>query len=164
MLAFAFDVGNGFVKGRNSKRKIVAPSVIAKEESVGNSSIINLSSNFESNLDYQKYESNLDHATSYIWGEGMKKAVDPDSLILTYTHNNRYTQKRFKLLCSFILAELASDYEDHELTDVVVVTGLPSQEVNTKEAEDFKRFLQQKHVVTRNGIQRMINVTEVSII
>lgn len=164
MLAFAFDVGNGFVKARNDKRKIIAPSVIAKEESVGVSSIINMSSNFESNLNYQVFESNLDHGTSYIWGERVKEAVNPDSLILTYTHNNRYTQKRFKLLCSFILAELASDYEEHELNDVIVVTGLPSQEVNTKEAEEFKGFLQQKHVVTRNGEQRLINVTDVRII
>lgn len=164
MLAFAFDVGNGFVKARNSERIIIAPSTIAKKDSVGASSIVSMSTDFDSNSGYQDFKSNLDDGTTYIWGEGIKNAVDPDSLIPTYTHNNRYTQKRFKLLCSFILAELASDYDDHQLSDVIVVTGLPSQEVGTNEAEEFKRFLQQKHVVTRNGIQRMINVTDVRII
>lgn len=164
MLAFAFDVGNGFVKAKNSERNIVATSSIAKKQSVGTSSIVDMSSDFNSNSGYQEYESSLDDGTPYIWGSGIKQAVDPDDLIPTYTHNNRYTQKRFKLLCSFILAELASDYEDHQLNDVIVVTGLPSQEVGTKEAEEFKRFLQQKHVVSRNGVQRMINVTDVRIV
>jgi len=67
------------------------------------------------------------------------------------------------LLRSFILAELASDFEEHELNEVIVVTGLPSQEIGTKEADEFKRFLKQKHVVTRNGVQRMINVTDVEL-
>lgn len=125
-----------------------------------------MSSDYDSNpgnSGYHEFNSNLDDDEVYIWGVGIKQAVDPDSLIPTYTHNNRYNQKRFKLLCSFILAELASDYEEHELNDVTVVTGVPSQEVGTKEAEEFKRFLQQKHLVTRNGVQRMINVTDVRI-
>src|SRR5690625_4096040 len=163
MLAFAFDVGNGFVKARNNKRNFVAPSTIAKKESVGVSSIISMSSDFDTNAGYHEFVSNLDEGIEYIWGEGIKDSVDPDNLIATYTHNNRYNQKRFKLLCSFILGELASDYEDHELTDVVIVTGLPSQEVGTKEEQEFRKFLQQKHVITRNGEQRVINVTDVRI-
>lgn len=164
MLAFAFDLGNGFVKAKNSKRTIIAPSVIARKESIGTSSIINLSGDFDTNSGYSEYKSSLDDGEVYIWGEGIKQAVEPDSLIATYTHNNRYNQKRFKLLCSFILAELASDYNENELDEVIIVTGVPSQEVGTKESEEFKRFLQQKHVVTKNGIQRVINVTDVRII
>ena len=164
MLAFAFDVGNGFVKAKNGKRTLIAPSTIAKKESVGSSSIISMSTDYDTNSGYNEFESQLDDGEVYIWGEGIKQAVDPDSLIQTYTHNNRYNQKRFKLLCSFILAELASDYEDYELDEITVVTGVPSQEVGTKESEEFKRFLQQKHVITKNGVQRMINVTDVRII
>ncbi|MFD1707688.1 MULTISPECIES: Alp7A family actin-like protein [Siminovitchia] len=164
MLAFAFDVGNGFVKAKNGKRTIIAPSTIAKRDSIGTSSIINMATEFDTNSGYNEFESNLDDGEVYIWGDGIKNAVDPDSLIPTYTHHNRYMQKRFKLLCSFILAELASDYEEYELDEVTIVTGVPSQEVGTKESEEFKRFLQQKHVVTRNGVQRMINVVDVRII
>lgn len=164
MLAFAFDVGNGFVKAKNGVRDIVAPSTIAKKESVGTSSIVSMSPDYDENSSYNEYTSNLDDGMSYIWGEGIKKVVDPNELINTYTHNNRYNQKRFKLLCSFILAELASDYDEHELSDVVLVTGLPSGEVDTKEAREFKSFLQQKHLITRNGVQIVVNVTDVRII
>lgn len=164
MLAFAFDIGNGFVKACTEKRMVVAPSVIAKKTVIGSSSIVTMSENFDSNAGYQEFESQLDDGITYIWGEGIKEAVEADDLMTTYTHNSRYTQKRFKLLSSFILAELATDFTEEELNDVVVVTGLPSQEVGTKEAGEFKRFLQQKHVVTRNGVQRVINVTDVRII
>lgn len=163
MLAFAFDLGNGFVKARSSRREIIAPSVISKKESVGSSSLTNIAIDNKV-IGYQEYESNLDDGVTYIWGEEINKAVDPDSLIQTYTHNNRYSQKRFKLLCSFILSELASDFEEHELDDVILVTGLPSLEIDTKDAEMFKEFLQQKHVITRNGEQRVINVQDVRII
>lgn len=164
MLAFSFDVGNGFVKARNDKRSMIAPSSIAKKESMGSSSITGMSSSFDASFGYREFESSLDDGTTYIWGEEIADVVDPSSLLPTYTHNHRYTQKRFKLLCSFILAELASDYEEDELRDVIVVTGLPSQEVGTTEAEDFKRFLQQKHIVKINGKQLFIHVTDVRII
>lgn len=164
MLAFAFDVGNGFVKARNTERDIIAPSQIARKESVGVSSIANMSNDYDTNVGYNTFTSNLDDNTEYIWGSGIKDAVDPDSLIDTYTHNNRYNQKRFKLLCSFILSELASDYDEEELNDVMIVTGLPSQEIGTKEEEEFRKFLKQKHLITRNGVQYFINVTDVRII
>lgn len=164
MLAFAFDVGNGFVKARNTKRSVIAPSTIARKESIGVSSIMNMSKDYNTNSGYNEFISNLDYDVEYIWGSGIKNAVNPDSLIDTYTHHNRYNQKRFKLLCSFILGELASDYDEHELTDVIVVTGLPSQEIGTKEEEEFKKFLKQKHLITRNGMQFVINVTDVRIV
>ena len=161
--AFAFDLGNGYVKAMNSKREVIAPSMIARESAVGSSSIFNILKR-SSNKGYEVFESQLDDNTKYVWGEGIPEAVEPESLIATYTHNDRYTQKRFKLLCTFILAELASDFTDEELLDVVVVTGLPSQEIGTEDERTFKEFLQQKHVVTRNGEQRMINVTNVRIV
>lgn len=161
MLALAFDVGNGFVKAKNSERTIVAPSSIARKESVGFSSIMQM---YDTETDYHEYSSNLDDGVTYIWGAGINDAVDPDSLIDTYTHHNRYSQKRFKLLCSFILGELASDYSEQELSNVTLVTGLPSQEIGSVEAEEYKRFLEQTHVVTRNGKQIVINVTDVRIV
>lgn len=164
MLAFAFDLGNGFVKARNGKRKVIAPSLISKKDSIGFSSISSFSSEFDGSQGYNTYSSNLDDNVEYIWGTEIKNAVEPSELIATYTHNNRYNTKRFKLLASFVLAELASDYEDDELNEVIVGTGLPSQEINTSEALAFKKFLQQKHVVTRNGVQRVINVVDVRLI
>lgn len=68
------------------------------------------------------------------------------------------------MLCSFVLAELASDYDESELTDVVLVTGLPSQEIGTEDERKLKNFLQQRHIVTRNGKQIMFNVTDVRVV
>src|SRR5690625_1918828 len=159
---FAFDVGNGYVKAKSEKRQILAPSSFAKESSLGSSSIVDLLEG--NNLLYNTYESQLEDGTSYIWGQDVHKSVDPKDLINTYTHHERYNQKRFKLLCLFILSELASDYEEQELQDVIVVTGLPSQEVGTKDAEQFKKFLQQKHLVKRDGEQKVINVSDVRVV
>lgn len=160
--AFAFDLGNGYVKATNGKRTIVAPSMIARESSVGTSSLLSLTNQKEKG--YETFESLLDDGVKYVWGEGIADAVDPEALIPTYTHNNRYMQKRFKLLCTFILGELASDFSDEELMDVVVVTALPSSEIGTGDEANYKNFLEQKHVITRNGVQRMVNVTDVRIV
>lgn len=160
--AFAFDLGNGYVKATNGKRTIVAPSMIARETAVGTSTLLALMN--QNDKGYETFESQLDDGVKYIWGVGIADAVDPEALIPTYTHNNRYMQKRFKLLCTFILAELASDFSDEELMDVVVVTALPSAEIGTDDEANYKNFLEQKHVVTRNDVQRMVNVTDVRIV
>src|SRR5690625_2987168 len=124
--AFAFDVGNGYVKAKSDKREIIAPSSIAKKSSLGNSSLTGLLN--DTSYDYSVFKAQLDDGEEYVWGKDIAQAVDPKDLIDTYTHNDRYNQRRFKLLCLFILAELASDYSEEELKDVIIVTGLPSQE------------------------------------
>lgn len=160
--AFAFDLGNGYVKATNGKRTIVAPSMIARETAVGTSRLLALTNQNEKG--YETFESQLDDGVKYIWGQGIANAVEPEALIPTYTHNNRYMQKRFKLLCTFILGELASDFTDEDLMDVVVVTALPSSEIGTGDEVNYKNFLEQKHVITRNGVQRMVNVNDVRIV
>lgn len=160
--AFAFDVGNGYVKAKSDKREIIAPSSIAKKSSLGNSSLTGLL-NYTS-YDYSVFKAQLDDGEEYVWGKDIAQVVDPKDLIDTYTHNDRYNQKRFKLLCLFILAELASDYSDEELKDVLIVTGLPSQEIDSEEANNFKSFLEQTHVITRNGEQKVINITDVRMV
>ncbi|RBW68238.1 plasmid segregation protein ParM domain-containing protein [Bacillus taeanensis] len=163
MKTFVFDVGNGFVKGKSVKKTFIAPSSIVKETSLGDSSISGLSSELNSETQYHTFQSPLDEGESYVWGEGIKYAVEASDLITTYTHNNRYESKRFKLLCEFILAELASDFEE-EILDVIVVTGLPSKEVKTEDDKKLKNFLKGKHLVTRDGVEKVINVKDVRII
>lgn len=161
MVEFAFDVGNGFVKAKSEKATIVAPSMIAKESALGSSSIAN---EFESNSGYNVFKSPLDEGTSYIWGEEIKSAVESRKLLNTYTHNNRYDSKRFKLLSEFILAELASHYEEDVINDVTIVTGMPSREINTNSDKQLRDFLKGKHLVTRGNVEKVINVTDVRIL
>lgn len=161
MIVFAFDVGNGFVKAKSEKRTIIAPSMIARESALGDSSI---AEQFEANSGYNVFQSPLDDGITYVWGEGIKEAVESRKLLNTYTHNNRYTLKRFKLLCEFILSELASDYEEDILEDVVVVTGMPSREIKTESDKHLKEFLSGNHLITRNGVEKVISVKDVRIL
>lgn len=160
--AFAFDLGNGYVKATNGKRTIIAPSKIARKSAVGTSSLLSFTDHKDD--DYETFESQLDDGHEYIWGEGIANAVEHNSLIPTYTHNDRYNQKRFKLLCQFILAELASDFTEDELTDVVLVTALPSSEIGTVDEQNYKNFLQQNHLIKRNDVQHIIKVNDVRIV
>ncbi|UOR14094.1 ParM/StbA family protein [Halobacillus amylolyticus] len=161
MKIFAFDVGNGFVKAKSEKRTLIAPSMIAKESALGDSSI---AEQFGGEKEYQIFKSPMDEGTSYVWGEGIKEAVEARKLLNTYTHNNRYDSKRFKLLSQFILAELASDFEEDVLKDVVVVTGMPSREIKTSADSQLKEFLTGKHLITRGDMEKVVNVKDVRIL
>lgn len=156
-----FDIGNGFVKAKSKFGEIIAPSSFALESKVGDSSIGNIFNGNE-NL-YNSFESSLDDGVKYIWGEELRKAVKPEDLIHTYTHENRYANKRFKLLSQFVLAELASQYKEDSI-DVVLVTGLPSAEIKTEDDVKLKEFLKGKHLVKRNGVEKVINVIDVRIL
>lgn len=155
----AIDYGNGFVKGVSKHRTIVAPSAIALESSAGDSSI---SSIFNESELYHIFHSQLDDKNKYIWGEGIKQAVDPGKLLHTYTHERRYENKRFKLLCQFVLAELAADFEKDNL-DVTLVTGMPSAEIKTDEDTMLKEFLKGRHVIKRDGLEKVINIVDVRV-
>lgn len=135
MKTFAFDVGNGFVKAKNEEKTIVAPSLIARESTLGESSIGDQLKATEE--DYHVYHSQIDDESTYVWGTDIKDVVEPRKLLSTYTHTNRYDHKRFKLLVEFILAELASSFEEQDLDDVIVVTGLPSSEIKTEADKNY---------------------------
>lgn len=67
MKVFAFDVGNGFVKAKSEKKTFVAPSSIAKESALGDSSIAD---QFENAPGYHVFKSPMDEGVSYIWEIG----------------------------------------------------------------------------------------------
>lgn len=156
-----FDLGNGFVKAKTENGFIIAPSQIALESAVGGSSILDIMSQNTDSLN--TYESKLDDGAVYIWGENLREIVSAEDLIHTYTHEKRYTNKRYKLLCEFILAELAASYEEDNI-EAIVVTGMPSSEIATDDNEKLKSFLMGTHVVKRNGVEKTIKVVEVRIL
>lgn len=160
--AFAFDLGNGYVKATNGIRTIIAPSSIATESALGTSSFSGLTS--KEDMQYEVFKSPLNDNETYIWGEGIAEAVEPEDLKSTYTDNERYNKLNFKLLCSFILGELASDFEESELYNVTLVTALPSDEIGSNDEKEYKEFLKKLHVVTRNDKQSIIEVVDVRIV
>src|SRR5699024_4647145 len=146
MLSFAIDFGNGFVKAISEKRTIVAPSSIVEAKKLGKGSIDNLVA--LDNLGYQVYKSNLDDEEKYAWGEEVENI---DGFTKTGITSDRYTDRDFKLLCEFVLAELGSDFTEEELQEVFLVTGMPSQEIGTPEEKTFYNHLKGKHLVERNN-------------
>lgn len=160
MTVFAFDAGNGYVKAKSPRATYVALSMLAKERSLGDSSI---ASSIEKQ-GYQTYQSPLDNNIPYVWGEDITDIVSAYKLLSTYTYHDRYANKHFKLLIEFVLAELASDYDEDVVEEVTVVTGMPSREIKTPAENTLRHFLLGKHVVTRNGIEKTIHVNEVRIL
>lgn len=155
-----FDLGNGFVKAKSEKGIIIAPSQIALKSSIGNSSVKDLLVESES---INEFESKLDDGSVYVWGENLREVVSEEAIFHTYTHEKRYNNRRYKLLCEFILAELAAGYEEDNI-EAIVVTGMPSTEISTEDNESMKKFLLGTHVVTRNGVEKTIKVVEVRIL
>lgn len=161
MLNFAIDFGNGFVKAMNDKRYVVAPASVAKQESLGRSNIESFV--YDKTSDLNMFHSSLDYKTNYLWGKDVETV---NKFRQTGRNANKYNMKHFRLLCEFVLAELASDYNQEELqeNEVYLVTGMPSELIGTKQEKEFKEFLIGKHLVKRNANDILINVAKVQII
>ncbi|WP_332699212.1 hypothetical protein [Halalkalibacter lacteus] len=158
MKEFVIDLGNGFVKAKSEKRTIVAPSSIAFYEDLGEGTL----DDFSVERSYNVFESTIHDEVHYVWGTGIKDAVNHNKLLPTYTHNNRYSNKRFKCLFQFVLAELASDFEEKSL-DVLLVTSLPSNEIGSEDEKKLREFLKRTHSVKRNDKNYTINVEIVKV-
>ncbi|MFS1019754.1 MULTISPECIES: plasmid segregation protein ParM domain-containing protein [Enterococcus] len=156
---FAVDLGNGFVKAKSSVRELLAPSNLAPLSAIGEEGLFEDKKRGET---YHIYQQANDDA-EYVWGTEISNPnfIEPNKLIETYKTQARYEQMYFTMLFEFVLAELASDFG--ETVDVVVVAGLPSSEVNTEHHENLVKSLKRKHLVTRDGVDYIINVKAVNI-
>lgn len=168
LTTFAIDLGNGFVKAKSKNRNkpFVAPSSIAKEKDVLKSSTnISRQNNVEDEdgLKFKVFESVTQKGTKYIWGEGLKDIVASDKLISSFTIDKRYKSENYKLLVDFVLGELASDFKEKSL-NVRVVTGMPSEELETQDQEDLETVFMGTHVVTVNGTEKIITVEHVEVL
>lgn len=157
-LMFVIDHGNGQVKAKSSKREIVAKSAYAKASAVG---VESYSSDKD---DVAVFKSPQDPDKEYVWGPGVIDAVDHQELQDSYTLQDRYSQKEYRLLTDFILAELAADF-DEDILSVHIVTGVPSEEHGTsaqKSLEDV--FTGSVHTVRRNGRDHIIKIEQVTVL
>ncbi|MEH6892161.1 hypothetical protein V7024_21315 [Bacillus sp. JJ864] len=168
LTTFAIDLGNGFVKAKSKNRNkpFVAPSSIAKEKDMLKSSTnISRQNNVEDEdgLKFKVFESVTQKGTKYIWGEGLKEVVASDKLISSFTVDKRYKSENYELLVDFVLGELASDFKEKNL-NVRVVTGMPSEELETQDQEDLETVFKGTHVVTVDGVEKIITVEHVEVL
>ncbi|PDY14106.1 hypothetical protein COO16_03860 [Bacillus pseudomycoides] len=168
LTTFAIDLGNGFVKAtsKNRNKPLVAPSSIAKEKDMLRSSTNISKQNQVQSEDAPKFkvfESVTQKGTDYIWGEDLKEVVASNKLISSFTVDKRYKSENYQLLVDFVLGELAYDFKEKNL-NVRVVTGMPSEELGTQDQKDLETVFAGTHVVTVNGVEKIITVDHVEVL
>lgn len=152
IICVGLDLGNSHVKAFSDVKEdgLILPNYIARK------------SEFESEMDLQdsydlhEYESHLFEGERYVWGEDIHLSQHPLS---SYTAQDRYESKPYRLLVDFTLTELVG--ESDEMIEVVLVTGCPSSEKGSKRLEEqLKKAFVGTKVIKRNGKEVMIKVLE----
>lgn len=158
---FALDMGNGWIKARNRFVTYTIPAQIAKVKDLGTGSIDDMSI---INEGLNVYKSKLDDGVEYVMGEHIRNSVQSDKLRSTYRANKRYEYLNYKLMVEFILAQLTSDViGEKESVNAIVITGMPSNEIGSKEELELKKLLFGKHLIVRNDKELIVNIIGVNI-
>ncbi|MMZ55016.1 StbA protein [compost metagenome] len=116
-------------------------------------------------LHIDKFVSGIDKEFSYAWGTDLHLVHAEDRFINTIGFEDRYKRHEFKLLTDFALAELARDYEEAKtsILEVIVSTGVPTDDFNETAVKDITAALLGDHNVTVNGDSLNIRVKEVHV-
>jgi plasmid segregation protein ParM len=145
----SLDHGNGWVKARGNKKKIVRPSYIGELAKVGTSY-----SDVE-DLRLEEYTSGEYKGETYVWGDDIKNVNES---IPTYSQNNRYTNKFYQLVSLFAIYEALGTGKKFE--NVLVVTGVPSNEKGSEAESELIEGLVGTHFI--NG--KRISIVEVVVL
>lgn len=162
MEIFSLDLGNLQTKVKSSKTEKVLPSRMYYYDDLGDQS----TSLFDTNLKVNKYETNADTMFEYAWGEDLNQAKSEGKYIDTIGFEDRYNKHEFKLLSDFAIGELAKDFDDakNAILEVVVVTGVPTNDFNKTAVKSLINVLKGDHNVTINDESLNIRVKEVKVI
>lgn len=153
-IVVGLDHGNGWVKAKTATNELILPSYIARKEEIGEGFM-------NHNLDLNDYESNNAKGEVYVWGKDVVKA---EKLLSTYGSQDRYKQKYYQLLNQFALIEVLSDLDQDVIEDVLVVTGVPSEEKGTSVEKEIKESLMGAHLIKVNGVDKIVKVSKVVIL
>jgi plasmid segregation protein ParM len=152
-IVLGIDHGNGYVKGFSAFNSFVFPSVLARPEDF--TQVIVKSDKNE----LYTFTSTKSDGEEFKWGADVLKAKN---FLPTGTRENRYSQDTYRLLSEFAMALLLP--EGDSFSDVTVVTGCPSNELNTEMEEDLRRAYIGLHAVTIDGKTKMFKVNHVEIV
>lgn len=156
LIIMGIDHGNGYFKGfSNDSKGIVLPSGFLTKESVTRED-----STGRGDVKYNEFESSLYAGERYVWGNDINKAKG--NFFSTYTNEDRYAQKQYKLLSQFGLASLITAKKG--TFDVLLVTGCPPREKGTKRENELIKVFLGKHTVQMNNAQKVINVRECKVL
>lgn len=162
MEIFSLDLGNLQTKIKSSKAEKVLPSRFLDYDDLGDQS----TSLFNSKLQVSKYATNFDSMFEYAWGEDLYKAHSKGDFIDTIHFEDRYNTNEFKLLSTFAIGELANDFEEAKkgILEVIIVTGVPTNDFNETAVKDIMNVLKGDHNVTINDESLNVRVKEVKVI
>lgn len=162
MEIFSLDLGNLQTKLKSSKTEKVLPSKFLDYDDLGDQR----TSLFNSKLKINKYAASFDSMFEYAWGEDLYEANRKGSFRETINFEDRYNQEDFKLLATFAIGELAKDFEEAKksILEVVIVTGVPTNDFNESSVKDIMNVLKGDHNVTINEESLNIRVKEVKVL
>lgn len=157
MEIFALDLGNKQTKMVSSKVTKVYPSNFMLHEDMGKAVTM-----FKQKEKVDKFVTSFDSDFEYAWGQDINK-VRSDKRYDTINFNDRYKTVEFQLLSNFALAELAKDFEEarNGVLEVVVVTGVPSNDYIKEDLKSIIKVLKGDHNVLINDVSHNIRVKEV---
>lgn len=151
IISIGLDHGNGKLKARSTRvNRYIVPSAIALKENIGESFM-------GKELNVQSGRTN-DSDSTYVWGYDVKQV---EGFALTMGHQQRNDNPTYKTLTQLALGALAAGKSQVE---AVVVTGVPSNLMGTKEAKDLQSFLKKTHVVVVEEQEIIIKVLKVVVI
>lgn len=153
----ALDFGNGFVKGKINDEYFVIPSRIGSKTSEDNQ----LNGFVEGKLDVSEFIINNNEDEILLFGKDLDKVTNNGKD--TASTNNRYNYKAFKDLVECSIGLLAREIPD-DVIDVVIASGMPSNEIGTDKEQTFYKTLNKNRLITIDGISKTINVLGVKLI
>lgn len=144
----ALDHGNVFVKGYNGNKTkpLLLPNQFERKDIMEKDQI------FKSKLVLHEYTSNKYDDEVWLWGDDIYKSTNA---ITTYTQEDRYAQKPYKLLTELALSELCEDGDE-----LFVVTGMPSTQLGSPYQKELLKAFDGSHIITKNDEEKIFKVKE----
>ncbi len=153
----ALDFGNGFVKGRINDENFVIPSRIGYKSNTDKQ----LEGFINSEIEVSEFVINDDYENIILFGKDLDKTTSTGKD--TASTNNRYIYQSFEDLVECSIGLLARELPEEEI-DVVIATGMPSNEIDSKSQAQFEEILRRNRSITIDGITKVVNVQDIKII
>ncbi|KIL38324.1 hypothetical protein SD70_27000 [Gordoniibacillus kamchatkensis] len=156
LIVMGIDHGNGYFKGYSDQVKgLVYPSRLLTRDSALREDFAGLNEEI-----INEFESALYEGERFVWGASVDKAKGRS--LSTYTSEDRYSQKHYKLLSQFGVASLIQ--EGVGPFEVFLVTGCPPREKGTKRENEIINVFKGTHIVQINDDDKIIHVKECKVL
>lgn len=153
----ALDFGNGFMKGKINNEYFTVPSRIGTKKSADKQ----LTDLIDNKLDVSEFVINGNTEEVLLFGKDLDKATNNGKD--TASTNERYSYKSFKDLVECSIGLLAREVPE-EVVNVVITTGMPSNEIGTEKEKQFQDILNKNRLIEIDGTPKTVNVKGVKII